>query len=81
VLEVIGHFLLKGDVRGTTLNIYGLWMQISTVLKILEHFWFKGDGASQYGHDQHAIKRSLTQCDEDEYTGIWFMSGDLNGFK
>jgi hypothetical protein len=59
-------------------NIYGLWMGISTVFKILKHFRFKGDETIQYGHDQHTIKCSLTQRTN---IYIWFKGGDLNGFQ
>jgi hypothetical protein len=41
---------------------------ISTVFKILEHLWFKGDVTIPYGHDQHTIKFSLTQ--ETIHVGI-----------
>jgi hypothetical protein len=44
-----------------TKNIYGMWVGISIVFKILEHLWCKGDGTILYGHDQHTIKCSVTQ--------------------
>jgi hypothetical protein len=43
------------------IRIYGLWVGILKVFKILEHLWFKGDVTIPFGHDQHTIKCSFRQ--------------------
>jgi hypothetical protein len=49
------------DKRNKNIHVYGLWVGISTVFKILKLLWCKGNRIIPHGHDLHNIKCSLTQ--------------------
>jgi hypothetical protein len=57
-------------------NMYGVWVGISTVFKILEHLQLKG--AVQFHMVMISISSNAPCHKEQEY--LWFGSRDLNDF-
>jgi hypothetical protein len=65
------------DTRNKNIHVYGLWVGISTISKLLEHLGFRGTGP--FHMVMISIPSNAPSHNEQEY--IWLMGGDLHGFQ